>query len=269
MSSESIPEGDQRRAESHEPQPLNVDTDSSGRGDLEFAGFRLEAEVPAIVPAAIRRTWMDETFERFANRCLPMMIANQAGWFILNPVQVRAYWNGGNAPSDVLVEYGTSGGMRLAATHFGHGIVTWTIPILFRTARGTQLLVRGPANYPKLDVYPLEGIVETSWSVASFTMNWKLLRPGVYVEFREQEPICMLVPVRVGEIERLRPVSRPADNDPLLLRAYRDWAKARKTFMERRGPRDWELDYLRGRASEGFFGDEHRTRLALAPFRVE
>jgi hypothetical protein len=40
-------------------------------------------------------------------------------------------------------------GQYLPLSHFGNGILTWNLPLLFRTPPGYNLLVRGPANYPK------------------------------------------------------------------------------------------------------------------------
>jgi hypothetical protein len=47
------------------------------------------------------RDWMDATHYRFAHRCLPLRIAAQAGWFILNSHALRVTWNGGNDTSDI------------------------------------------------------------------------------------------------------------------------------------------------------------------------
>jgi hypothetical protein len=55
-----------------------------------------------LVPAPVSRSWMDATVERYAYRCLPLLIANQAGWFVLNSHELRATWNG---------EEGLSGGV--------------------------------------------------------------------------------------------------------------------------------------------------------------
>lgn len=52
-------------------------------------------------------------------------------------------------------------------SHFGAGVVTFTVPYLFRTPPSYNLHVRGPTNMPKDGIYPLEGIVETDWSQAS------------------------------------------------------------------------------------------------------
>ena len=48
-----------------------------------------------LVTASSSRDWMDATPNRFANRCLPLRIASQAGWFVLNSHALRVTWNGG------------------------------------------------------------------------------------------------------------------------------------------------------------------------------
>jgi hypothetical protein len=37
-----------------------------------------------LVPPSRERSWMNSTRERFANRCLPLLMANQAGWLVMN-----------------------------------------------------------------------------------------------------------------------------------------------------------------------------------------
>ena len=49
-----------------------------------------------IVPAAKLRDWIDKTPHKFGYLCLPLLIANQTGWFILSPARVIAHWNGNN-----------------------------------------------------------------------------------------------------------------------------------------------------------------------------
>src|SRR4051794_3424543 len=97
-------------------------------------------------PASRWRGWMDATDERFANRCLPLLMANQAGWHISLEHSVSASWNGGPRPTDVAVE---SESPVAPVGHFGHGILTWHASFLFRSDPGWNLLVRGPANLPR------------------------------------------------------------------------------------------------------------------------
>ena len=117
-----------------------------------------------LVAAPSSRAWMEDTSKRFANRCLPLLIANQSGWFVLNSHEFRATWNGRNENSGVRIEYMKGLRPHPASCHFGHGIITWTLPYFFRTSPGYNLLVRGPANMFKAGVCPLEGIVDQTIS---------------------------------------------------------------------------------------------------------
>lgn len=240
---------------------------------LELTAYALQEEPPMrIVPAPGTRAWMDETPSRFAYRCLPLLIANQAGWLVLNAYPFRATWNGGAELSGVRIEpLGES--FPSAQSHFGSGIVTWNLPYLFRTAPGYNLLVRGPANWPKDGACALEGIVETDWSPATFTVNWKLTRPELPVVFDRDEPICMLVPQRRGELEAFRPGVRSLLRAPGLAAAHARWSLSRATFLrdlqqtgsdaQRRG---WQRDYLLGVLPDGKRAPQHQTKLSLEPF---
>ncbi len=55
-------------------------------------------------PAPARRDWMDESPGGFANRCLPLTIANSHGWEVVGDCGFEALWNGGQRPGDVLTE---------------------------------------------------------------------------------------------------------------------------------------------------------------------
>ena len=160
-----------------------------------------------------------------------------------------------------------------ATSHFGHGILTWHVPYLFRTPPGYNLLARGPANWPKAGAYALEGLVETDWAVATFTMNWKLTAVGQPVAFRVGEPICMLVPQRRGELEAFGTEVRPIEAEPELQDAHRAWTESRARFMAELGEPDseaakraWQKDYFRGRAPDGTAARAHQTKLHLRGF---
>ena len=113
----------------------------------QLTAYALDNPLLRLEPAAVRRDWMDETPDRYANRCLPMLIANQHGWHLLNSGTVRVEWNGGPDASDVSIT--TDGTAEPPLSNFGDGIVTWRIPYLFRTPPGWNLLIRGPANNVK------------------------------------------------------------------------------------------------------------------------
>jgi len=233
---------------------------------------RLRPEMP-IIPAPVARDWMEQTLEQFAYRCLPLLIANQSGWLILNSHRVRIDWDGGEATCSVSLEFAEGGPPFPVSSHFGHGIVTWEIPFLFRTPPGYNLLVRGPANSPKDGVYPLEGIVETDWAVSTFTMNWKLTRPGMTVTFEKEEPVCMIIPQQRGEVESFEPEIRALNEDPELAAKAWAWFESRRRFLQEvPSPfgrvETWQKHYFQGVTPSGEFGQDHQTRLKVRPFAV-
>src|SRR5690554_1706288 len=72
--------------------------------DMELICYRtsLSHEVQ-IRPAPKRRTWMDQTPEWFAYRCLPLSIANAHGWEILCPASFEVVWDGRPSKEGVTV----------------------------------------------------------------------------------------------------------------------------------------------------------------------
>lgn len=177
----------------------------------------------ALVPADWKRWWMTPT----AQKCLPIRIASEIGWWLLNPSHVEVHWNGHPGIDDMTVR-----GHPLAASHFGEGIVTFNVPYLFRTEPGWSLLVQGPINGGKGSIHPLTGIIETDKVASTFTMNWRMHRAGT-VTFADGEPIAQLVPVPSNIGVDVEPVIRDIDSVPELAAAYKAWADSRAEHNQR------------------------------------
>jgi hypothetical protein len=234
-------------------------------------GFRVE-----LVPAWLKRDWMDATAFGFAYQCLPMTLANQSGWFVLAPHGAVAEWNGGLDPGDLTVQIDDlpAGVQVQAMSRVGSGILTWTIPYVFRTPPGWNLLCRGPANYVKDGIAPLEGLIETDWSLASFSMNWKLTRPG-RVAFRPGEPVAMLVPQRRGDLEAFSACKRDLAGNPELAAGYHRWITSRQEFLAAQQSGDLEAikkkyqkHYFQGKTNDGVFFEGHQKKRTLAQFEL-
>jgi Family of unknown function (DUF6065) len=253
-------------------------SDDSDSQDHRLIGFLTRDDAPPISPAPIGRTWMSAMSDArigWPNRCLPMLIANQSGWELRNPCGFTATWMG-QGGMDVMVAPDKRGpGQFLPASHFGDGILTWHLPMLFRTPPGYNLLVRGPANYPKDAVCPLEGVVETDWASASFSMSWKFTRKLMPVRFEVDEPICMIVPQRRAELEEFVPELRRIETDEELARKHGLWLTSREEAGRAHaeanvaaGERvEWQADYTRGRHFDGEAGAaDHQTRRHLREF---
>jgi hypothetical protein len=246
-------------------------------------GFGIE-----VVPAYKRREWMDNAARGFPYACLPMSVANMSGWFVLAPHGCIAKWNGGASPADIVVsipdpppapEARGSGTWSKAPpgvhaqSAVGHGILTWTLGYVFRTPPGWNTLCRGPANFIKDGIAPLEGLVETDWTNSSFSMNWKFTRPGT-VTFEKGEPIAMLVPQRRGELETFRCRKAEFAADPALADGYRKWIESRVGFLDKQRSGDqaalkqrFEKHYMHGTSVDGRPGPEdHQMMRELSRF---
>jgi hypothetical protein len=225
----------------------------------------------ALESASPKREWMDTAPQKLPYRCLPMIMANQAGWIVRCPIGFKASWTGGEGLDSLKLEFGDgpASARTQVNSNFGMGIITFRIPWIFRTSRGYGLLARGPANYWIDGVIPLEGLVETDWSPASFTMNWKILRRNNPVWFKRGDPICMLVPTPLDLLDTVEPAFRNIDENPQLKEDFEAfnaarWAQVRGQLEQ--GVDMWKRDYLRGHLPDGTPVNEHRTNFKLKPF---
>lgn len=251
--------------------------------ELPFIAYSLPGEnhVP-LVPASPSRAWMREENQQFAHRCLPLLIANQAGWFLLNTHAFTATWTGDAWRQGLSIEYH---GERPRVPHvgsiFGNGILTWYVGYLFRTPPGFNLQVSGPSNMAKDGIEALRGVVETDWAVATFTMNWRILRPNQPISFGLDEPFCMIAPQRRHDLEAFNPRIIPLESDPELAAQWRIF-EDRRTLMigmrrltghlaAKKGgepPRvPYERHYFEGTSPGGASAPEHQKRLVLKPFQ--
>ena len=228
-----------------------------------------------IVPAPADRFWMDFTTHGWANRCLPLRIANQAGWHILNNSKFEVEWNGKPDVDAVTITFLDGRPSRFVKSNFGFGILTWYLPYLFRTSPGYNLLVRGPANLPKDGISAIEGLVETDWVEGTFSVNWKITRPFMKIRFEVDDPICMLVPQRRMELESAEPAIRNLESNPELLHGYKEWIASRRAFVaqvsanppKKDDPRPWQGHYTRGTHVSGEAAPKHQNKLQLRPFQ--
>ncbi|GAB5520144.1 MAG: DUF6065 family protein [Rhodothermales bacterium] len=226
----------------------------------------------SIEPAPKKRHWMDETSVGYAYRCLPLTMANSAGWVISCPVGFTAVWNGElHDFGGVTLTFGdaaTELDRKSILSHFGSGIITFHLPYLFRTEPGVVLLARGAPNAPKYNVAALEGLIETDWLPFTFTMNWQIQRPHIPVSFKAGEPICFIQPFSVPLLESVEPEIQPIEADPELHEQFLQWKRSRKAFLARddRATTEWQKNYTRGQDLDGTKAVGHRTSLKVQRF---
>ncbi len=232
-----------------------------------------------LVPAPVRRQWMDDFPHKVPYRCLPMSIANQAGWIVTAPASFRVQWNGKHTRDALKVTFTEKLDQfqqqvleRAIGNNFGGGILTFRLPWIFRTPEGIGLWVHGAPNAPVDNAYALDGIVETDWLCAGFTVNWKITKRNTPVFFQKGDPVCMLTPYPLDLLESLAPKQKLVTAEPELHDAFRAAADRRNQTLQRTaesGEKHFELDYMHGRDEEGHKRQGHRTNVKLAAFEDE
>lgn len=240
---------------------------------MSLVAYPLSGVMPAIRPARPTRDWIDALPDQYGYRCLPLNMASMHGWEILCPVRVTAVWDGGTGTEAITVTEDAPHPL-LPASHFGAGILTFHVAVLFRTPPGINLMVTGPVNHPKHGIAGLSGIIETDWSPYPFTMNWKFTAPDTPVTWETGEPFATLMPIQRTLIESLEPEVRDLDSDPELAARYRLWAGSRAQFNEdlqspgsEAAQARWQKGYYRGRQPDGGDGPpDHQTKVRPKPF---
>ena len=231
-------------------------------------------ETPMQLTTAERgRNWIEDLPERFAYRCLPLALANQVGWELLNPVAFTARWNGKAGLDAISIKYHGEPS-DLIGSHFGHGVLTFSPGYLFRTTKSHNLWVKGPANAPKDGIAPLEGLVETDWAPFAFTMNWQFTRKRHKVTFDKDEPICTLVPYPRHYVAKFQPEQKNLNENPKLYKQYVDWREDRLAFNEALKDPDseavqegWQRKYMKGQDQHGNVFAGHETKIRMKKFQ--
>lgn len=240
---------------------------------LAITAYEVVEEPMTLRVGERNRDWIEALPERFAYRCLPLTMANQTGWELLNPVAFTARWNGKDGLDAIKIRFhGESS--PLVGSHFGHGVLTFAPGYLFRTTKAHNLWVKGPANRPKDGIAPLEGMIETDWAPFTFTMNWQFTRHRHKVTFEQGEPVCTIFPYPRHYARKFEAVRQPLGADRKLYQQYVDWRNDRLVFNEKlkeagsdAQKERWQRKYMMGRDMEDRTFAGHETKLHMQEFK--
>ena len=221
-----------------------------------------------LVPASRTREWMDKTPGSFAYHCLPLVMANSLGWFLINDIPCEMEWDGTDAPSGLKIwsteELSDVQKYFMPSSHFGSGVVTFHAEYMFWTDAKVSMITKGPANMPKHGIQALEGVIETDWLPYPFTINWKMTAKDTRVRFERGEPIAQIFPYPAETISQMEPEIQTlsVDTNPELFIKYEDYRKKRTVFNEKfkyDGAKRQKY-YVRGEDSMGDkYPENHQT----------
>ena len=194
-----------------------------------------------ITPASSKRDWMDVQ-GNFPYKCLPLKIGNQLGWNVLCPLDFAATWNGeiNHVNSFKLEFFGENKDQadlyiknKTISSHFGNGILTFSLPYIFKTPKGIGIFVRGPTNYVKHNITYLDAFIETDWLDFSFTYNIKFQQPNTKVEFKKDEPLFTFYPLELSSIEDIQFTYQDIKKDKKLHENFIKYSQLRNDFNKK------------------------------------
>lgn len=144
-----------------------------------------------------KRDWFKSEFYK----CLPLAIGNTQGFAVTIPFDLNIFWNGGSSPHDLSFaafedekEYRDKWQVSVKS-HFGHGIFTINLPVMFRTPPGVNLLVTSAPNFITPGLNAMTAVVEADNLRYTFTVNIKVNQPNMWIHIPAMSPVASIIPI--------------------------------------------------------------------------
>jgi hypothetical protein len=143
-----------------------------------------------------KRDWFDKHFYK----CLPLSIGNTYGFVVSLPFDLEVHWTGWSGTDALTLRAVGDEPYRSTphvgvGSHFGFGIFTVNLPVIFRTPPNVNLMTISPPNYQLAGLTPMTGVVETDNLRYIFTLNIRLNVIDTWVTIPRGCPIMGILPV--------------------------------------------------------------------------
>lgn len=192
-----------------------------------------EKQIFKILPLKLNRSWMDNSRQKFAYKCLPLNIANQYGWSVVSPCNFTASWNGESGLDSIYIESDNKDLLSWAIySHFGEAVLTIQVDFIIQTPENYSTYIRGIPNKDYGVLQPLDAIVETDWLPFTFTYNFKFISPGS-ISFKKDEPIFCFFPIERNTVENFNIVSGDIKENENLYQDYLEYSNSRKELSKK------------------------------------
>jgi GR25 family glycosyltransferase involved in LPS biosynthesis/glycosyltransferase involved in cell wall biosynthesis len=177
-------------------QPTNAGAASGAAASksMNIKAYKLYDRAAVVQHAAVERDADATPGAISADRA--MRAASGTGWVLLCPHAFEATWNGGPGAEDIDIrlDAADSDAPAFVQSNLGGGLLTLYSGYQLQTTEPDSLWVRGPINWPKDGLYPLDQIVDTSLLPCTINFTWKCMRPNHTIRFAAGEPFGTILP---------------------------------------------------------------------------
>lgn len=198
----------------------------------------------APVPAPRDRDWWadNKKTENHARHCLPLVMANSLGYYILSPGTFLVRWNG-DIQEHAVVEVIDGCSHCIVDNHAAFGSFTVQAAFIPRTEdTGEYVYIKGVANERGMPYSCMEAAVEAWWSAGNFGLVYMLNQPGEFM-IRKGQPIAQMFLYKAVYAEITMQGPHPEHAAWLARRSRPEYRK--------------DLDYMKGKYADGRDAPDH------------
>jgi Family of unknown function (DUF6065) len=174
-------------------------------------------------PLAVKRDWMDNTWEAHAYHCFPVSLANQMGWSISFPEDITFIWDGINDSSPDHVKI--LAGDKYVSNGRANATISFNTGISFETDNNISLFSMPVPNYPRDGVSPFSTIMSTSFYNEDLPCAWIITKPNVEITIKANTPVIAILPINLSDLQNsevnFHPISEKKQN-PVNMDEYSD-----------------------------------------------
>ena len=146
----------------------------------------------------LKRDWMDETFDKHAYRCVPIVMANGLGWGISFPEDISFIWDGitDTTPNHIKI----LSGEKYCSLGRANATLSFNTGLYFRTKENLSLLHMPVPNQfiPGIQAYTT--IISSSFFNSPFPCAIRVTESNKVITIKANQPIVSILPISLQNL---------------------------------------------------------------------
>jgi hypothetical protein len=160
--------------------------------------YRTRNDLAQIQQLPVKRTWMDNTWQKHAYHCFPVTLTNTLGWSLSFPEDITFIWDGISdySPDHVKI----LSGEKYAYTGRANGTISFNTGITFKTEENISLLTMPAPNFFIDGASCFTTLISTSFFRSDLPVAWMITSPNKEITIPAGTPICSIIPISLSSI---------------------------------------------------------------------